>query len=380
MYKKWKIASLISLIFFIASCGMPSDSGTNENGNQQQSSGEGDSDPSVVVDQVDSNYYRPALSEDGTYATSENRGITLQLNSNINIKLFEEDLMRLSQNQFSTEDHFIQEGQLLPGDLVSTWLERRSEDNSEGLNPPSNNNSDSEERVPNYLSSILEQDYYVQNENGEYELAGISIGLAMNSVDYYSEEQYGPTLEQDISRDELIQQGESMADEIVSRMREMEDIPDVPIMVGLFEQAPTDDLAGGVYLQTGLSDSGTETVSNWQSTNEERLIFPLEGTDSQEGNMFMNFQNEVTQFFPNSSGVTGRAHYANNVLVDLQVEINTQFYGQGEMIAFTQFLNTAANNYLPENIEISIKVESLNGVESVLQRDENENSFTTEIF
>jgi len=359
---------------------MPSDSGTNENGNQQQSSGEGDSDSSVVVDQVDSNYYRPALSEDGTYATSENRGITLQLNSNINIKLFEEDLMRLSQNQFSTEDHFIQEGQLLPGDLVSTWLERRSEDNSEGLNPPSNNNSDSEERVPNYLSSILEQDYYVQNENGEYELAGISIGLAMNSVDYYSEEQYGPTLEQDISRDELIQQGESMADEIVSRMREMEDIPDVPIMVGLFEQALTDDLAGGVYLQTGLSESGTETVSNWQSTNEERLIFPLEGTDSQEGNMFMNFQNEVTQFFPNSSGVTGRAHYANNVLVDLQVEVNTQFYGQGEMIAFTQFLNTAANNYLPENIEISIKVESLNGVESVLQRDENENSFTTEIF
>ncbi|PJH64193.1 CamS family sex pheromone protein, partial [Salmonella enterica subsp. enterica serovar Enteritidis] len=43
-------------------------------------------------------------------------------------------------------------------------------------------------------------------------------------------------------------------------------------------------------------------------------------------------------------------------------------------------LNTAANNYLPENIEISIKVESLNGVESVLQRDENENSFNTEIF
>jgi len=370
----------MSLVFFVASCGMPSDTGTNESGEPQQSSGGENTASSVVVDQVDSNYYRPLLSEDGTYPTSENRGVTLQLNSNINIKLFEEDLMRLSQNHFSTEDHFIQEGQLLPGDLVSTWLERRSEDNPEGLNPSANDSSDSEDRVPNYLSSILEQDYYVQNENDEYELAGISIGLAMNSIDYYSEEQYGPTLEQDIPRDELIQQGESMANEIVSRMRGMEDIPDVPIMVGLFEQAPTDDLAGGVYLQTGLSDSGTDTVSNWQSTNEERLVFPLEGTDSQEGNMFMNFQNEVKEFFPNSNGVTGRAHYVNDALVDLQVEINTQFYGQGEMIAFTQFLNTAANNYLPKNNTISIKVESLNGVESVLQRKENEDTFTTEVF
>lgn len=374
--KKWKITSLTSLVVFLASCGIFSGSDSN-----QPSGQEGANDGSPVVEEtVDADFYRPILTEDGTYPTSENRGITLQLNSNINIELFEQDLMRLSQDHFSTEDHYFQEGQYLPSDLVSTWLERRSEDNPEGLNPPSNDSTDPEEREPNYLSSILEQDYYVQNEDGEYELAGISIGLAMNSVDYYPAYQYGPTLEQEIPRDELLQAGENVANEVVSRMRGMEEIGDVPIMVGIFEQAPSDDLAGGVYLQKGTSEGGSDSVSNWESLNEERIIFPLEGTDTQEGNMFMNFQSVVEQFFPNLSGVIGRAHYVNDLLVNLEVEITTQFYGQGEMIAFTQFLNTTANNYLPENIEIDIVVESLNGIESVLKREANEDSFITQVF
>ena len=101
----------------------------------------------------------------------------MSLNSGINISLFEKDLMRLSQDTFSTETHFIQEGQYLSKELVNSWLDRKSEDNPEGLNPPES--GEGEDRVPRYLNSILEFDFFTESEEN-LQLAGISIGLALN--------------------------------------------------------------------------------------------------------------------------------------------------------------------------------------------------------
>src|SRR5699024_11273906 len=85
----------------------------------------------VARNQLGDDFYRPALDEDGQYRTSKTRGMTLSLNSGINISLFEKDLMRLSQDTFSTETHFIQEGQYLSKELVNSWL--RSEEHTSEL-------------------------------------------------------------------------------------------------------------------------------------------------------------------------------------------------------------------------------------------------------
>lgn len=347
-----------------------------------------DNEISTVDIQVDSEYYRPVISEDGTYTPSQHRGITRQLNSGVNIRTFESDLMRHSQRYFSTETHFLQEGQFLSANEVYSWLARYEEpaepeeaeevEESLGLNPPSNGSLNPEERNPNYLSSILEHDFYIQTENG-LELAGLSIGLALNSVDYYSDE-LGTRFEQSISTEELLEEGQQMSDEVVSRLREKEGLENIPIMIGLFEQSTQDDLAPGTYLAIGLSEEGESTVSEWNAVNEERLVFPLEGMQSAEGNSFANFRSEVENFFPNISGVTGVAHYMEEQLIHLQIDIMIQFYGKGEIIAFTQFLNEAALNYLPDTTPIEIRIESLNGMESFLYRENNQEEFDVFIY
>lgn len=370
------------MVLFLVSCGIlpdPIDPDEEVQEGEEGASEEdtAEEDPNIVEIQVDADYYRPVITEEGTYEVSQNRGVTTRLNSNINIKLFEDDLMRLSQEHFPTDNHFFQEGQFLPSNLAQSWLQRRSEDNEEGLNPEASGEGDS--RTPEYLESILEHNYYVQTDDG-LQLAGVSIGLALNSVDYYQTEQFGPTSEQEIDQAEMIEQGQQIADEVVSRMREIEGLGEVPIMVGLYEQAAQDDLAGGVYVMRGISENGAGSVSGWEELNEERLIFPLEGMESAEGNAFANFQSEVENFFPNLSGITGRAHRINEGLASLEIDIMTQFYGKGEMIAFTQYLNETATNFLPDNVAIEIKVESLNGIEAFLQREADEDEFNAHIF
>lgn len=405
MKSKRLIGMLLTSALFLSACGFfpdpvdpnqpPAENG--ETTREGETDGQ-DEESSIVEVQIDSEYYRPVVREDGTYAPSQSRGITRRLNSNLNMRTFESDLMRHAHRHFPTSDHFFQEGQFIPSATINSWLRRQEpieededidddEQNEEaadtteasedlGLNPEDNSGADSEERNPIYLSSILEHNFYEQTEEG-LQLAGISIGLAMNSVDYYGDNR---DQEQVIPLDELLEEGQDMADQIVSYLREMEDLADVPIMVALFEQSRRDSLAPGTYFAEGLSDGGSDSVNSWNRINEDRLVFPLEGMQSAEGNSFANFRSEVEGFFPNISGITGVGHYVEEQLVHLQIDVMTQFYGKGEIIAFTQFVNEAASNFLPGNVPVEIRLESLNGMEAFLHRENDEDDYEVFIF
>ncbi|MDN6194911.1 MAG: CamS family sex pheromone protein, partial [Atopostipes suicloacalis] len=110
--------------FLLASC----QSDNKEDSTQEEERVEQEDESAAVSrNQLGKSYYRPALDEEGHYVTSQNRGETLSLNSGININLFEKDLIRLSQENYPTDQYFVQEGQYLSEELVSSWIGRESE-------------------------------------------------------------------------------------------------------------------------------------------------------------------------------------------------------------------------------------------------------------
>lgn len=331
-----------------------------------------------TTSQLSGEYYS-AIITDGAYQTSLNRGVTLGLNSNVNLKAFETGLMDLSQEHFSSDSYFFQEGQYINTETTSKWLARLSEDNPDGLNPEDNGKDEPNERNPIYLDSLLEQDYMVQTDDG-FALGGISIGLALNSVDYYTKIEYGAEFETKISRDDLLAEGKKMADKIVQRLRETEGIGDIPIVVGIFEQTSKDNLAGGVYVSEAISQDGSTSLQDWTTINQEKVIFPTGGGESNELSSFENFKAEIENFFPNLSGVTAEALYTDDQIVNMKVSINTQFYGESEVIAFTQHVTEKASSYLMPNIPIEITIKSINGTEAFLAREAGETEFYTHVF
>lgn len=365
--KQWLSVLACSLI--LMACAGPQN-------DQSKNKSKEESKETLVTGETNDKYYRPVLDENGRYKTSKNRGITQEMNSPTNMNLIEKDLNRLAQAEFSPKDYLFQEGQYLPPDLVGSWLGRKSKDNEQGLNPAASGKG--KERTPNYISTIVEYDFYKETKDG-VKLAGMALGLGMNSVDYYPEYQYGPILEQKISREDLLKQGKSMANTIVARTRQIEGVGKIPIMVGIFEQSAQDDLAGGVFLATGKSEKSSTSVSGWSNLNEKRLIFPLEGDNNAEGNAFSNFQSEVESFFPNISGVIGRAHYIDDSLAALNIEVTPHFYGRAEIIAFTQLLHQTAADYLPKEGSTEIVVESLDGVQAIIVRQAGEKEYRSHV-
>lgn len=333
----------------------------------------------TTTNQLSNAYYR-AMIVDGIYKSSQNRGVSLELNSSVNMKDFESGLLDVARNVFSTDTYYFQEGQVITEKTAQKWLGRQTEENPEGLNPTGNDSTDPAKRVPLYLNQIVEQDYMIQTDKG-FELGGIAIGLAMNQIDYFTTKDdkdriYSHELKLDLAKVE--EHAKQYGNKIVERLRQEEGLASIPIVVGIFVQSPQDSLAGGVYTFEGLSNEGN-TVAEWVPRNEKKVLFPSD-EESEDASHFANFKNEVQSFFPNLSGVTGVGHYKNSQLQSLKINVMTQFYGETEIIAFTQHITDAASQYLPQNAQIEIKVESIDGIESFVARDKGNQNFTYHIF
>ncbi len=104
------------------------------------------------------------------------------------------------------------------------------------------------------------------------------------------------------------------------------------------------------------------------------------GPSTNDEDSFDNFKSTIQGFFPNLSGVTAQAQYTDGSLTGMNVNITTQFYSQTEIISFTQYIQGAAQKYLPANAPIDITVQSTEGIQSFLSRKANEKKFSAHIF
>lgn len=304
-------------------------------------------------------------------------GATLSLNTGFNLKNFETGLIDLSRSVFPTNQYFFREGQIIDAETTAKWIARKSDKNPDGLNPADNGDTSPTGRAPIYLAQILEQDYMIQTENN-FELGGISIGIAMNSVDYYTND--GKDAETEISNEAMIEQAKAIANTILTRLRQNDALKAVPIVFGVFRQTSKDDIGGGVYVLEATSVEGTE-ITNWSNVNQKVVVLPLVNESAtEESTAFENFRTEVQNFFPNLSGVTARVMYQDNVAKKMVVNIMTQFYGESEIIALAQHVTDVANKYLPKTTPVEVRISSINGVEAFLLQDMSQGVFTYHIF
>lgn len=324
--------------------------------------------------------------ENGKYKTSSARGLMVTQTDNVlNVKSMETGLTDLSKKAFPTNKYLLQEGQYLKKATITKWVERKSKSNPEGLNPASNGSTDANKRTPLYLQQVLEQDYVTQEDNNKgVKLNGISIGLGMNTVDYYQKEEYGAEYKTQISDATLLAQGKQMADTVLKRLRQNQDLKNIPITIAIYKQADKDSLVGGVYVAYSQNKAGTTKVSDWTSLNQKNQVLPTvnneKAINSGDSDAFSNFKTQVQTFFPNLAGVVAQTHYENSQLQGMKITINTQFYGETEITSFTQYIAQAAGRYLPRNIPIEITVQSTQGIQAFVARNSGAKSFYSHVF
>lgn len=344
---------------------------------------------------ISEKYYRTIM----PFEPGEARGMVVNnLNTRYDITEFETGLMRIAQNSFPTDKYVFKEGQYLDGGTVSAWLERemtpaqvkakeeelqakakKEKSNKKvtvknlGLNPIDTGKGDvhkRNEKNPIYLAHIIEHDYLVQSgKKDTYQLGGIAVGLALNSVHYYREEAFGAVFEKNIPRSVLEAEGKKIAKQVVSRLRTIDELKNVPITVGLFEQESRSSVVPGNFFAYTEVSQGSNDIGSWKDVKEEYILFPSGKAEKEHRDdltFFENFKQDVEEYFPNFNGVIGKGFYVDGQLQELNIEIPIQFYGKAEAIGFTQYVTGLVMEHFPNYISVQVSVSSVLGQEALI--------------
>jgi protein involved in sex pheromone biosynthesis len=303
------------------------------------------------------------------FKKSASRGLIVSnIDTKYDMQEAEEGLLRLSTQHFDTKTHYFQEGQHIDKETAQSWLSRSSTDEA-GLNPPikeGKNEDKASEEAPNYLAHIVEQNYLVMTNEKKLRLAGISVGLALNSISYSRS-----GTETKITDKVIEQQGMKMAEEVVRRLRTQEGLSDIPIVVGLFKQESRNSIVPGAYFASAVAGKGQSAPVGWKKVVEKYVVYPASSETGEYRDMnttFDNFKQDIDTYFPSFVNVIGKGFYKDGSLKSLQIEVPIQFFGTSETIGFTQYMTGLVLKYFP-NVHTEVSITSVNGPEALIVKE-----------
>ncbi len=376
---KKTVAGLFIIVFVLAGCA-PDFGDEQEEAVIDESMDDSLSETAIIPKyNLDEENYRVLIDSN----LSQARGvITNQVANRLDIDELEEGLRRHSMEVYDPDTYYFQEGQYFTDDILYKWLDRYDEeDNPQGLNPEADESKEDEELReeeednPKYLSHILEQNYLRKTEDDSVELAGISIGIAMKSVYRFQTGIGEPYLYEDISEKEMLSEANEIAEEVVQRIREMEGIGNVPIMLSIFREESQSSLVPGNFVAKTNVAGDSSSVGEWQDINEENVLFPSnygKNTYPDVWATLVDFESDIGSYFPNYVSVIGKGFFRNGELRKLTVEIPVSFYGKSELIGFTQYAYGLVLSGFPSDYQLEVNITSGDKQEALIVRDAGE--------
>ncbi|WP_173917419.1 CamS family sex pheromone protein [Halobacillus sp. Marseille-Q1614] len=368
-------ALLLAVILLVSAC-TPVYDNTDE---VVRETTEENSEETAIIPNYDleDDNYRMILT-DGSKRISAARGVTTnQMGNRLDIAEFERGMMRHSKGYYDPEEYYFQPGQFLDDDTILSWLSRYDKDsNPEGLNPKLNEENASEEdfrETPRYISNIVEQDYLIRSEDDVVELSGLTIGISMRSVYNFTAE--GRDYSQNIPTSESVEKGQEYAGKILERIREMEELQDIPVVFAIYEEEKSNSESPGNFLMKGHARGSDNSIRNWEEINEDYVLFPSKEAEENyfdDAEKFSDFRSAVSDYFPNFVGMIANGFYVDEELSEVQIDIPIQFDSQTEVIGFTQYVYSLVMEMFEDHYSVQVRINSMDKQESLIVKKRGE--------
>ncbi|UXS76234.1 CamS family sex pheromone protein [Staphylococcus chromogenes] len=380
---------IVGLSLVLVGCG-PDD---NEPSSSKENTSTQNDVKQIATDKnVQGDNYRTIL----PFKESQARGLTQENMANTyNGEDFETGLLNISKQVFPTDDYLYQDGQFLDKKTIQAYLEpkltkseldemsdkekeeRKATENL-GLNPSVHGETDEEKiakNSPQVLSNIFEQNFYDNGDTSGKKLKGMTIGLAMNQVYYYQKEKYGETFSVDLDKKKVEKQGQEMAEEMLSRLRENEKLKDIPITFAIYMQSGKDQITPGAFVSYATSEENGEALKEWNTVNEQTVLVPSrEAADLNEqfNSNFRDFNHSLQSYFTNFTQAVGKAKFKDKKLQSLTVDLPIDYYGKAELIGITQYVTQLAEKDFGDVEEYEIHIKDGNESRALITKSKDD--------
>lgn len=232
-------------------------------------------------------------------------------------------LQTMSSSYFPVDKYFISEGAVINEALYSNLLRYESDTNPNGLNPKAGDEYDTvggrKVEQPVVIIDLFEMNYYESNAT-DAKLSGISIALALNKA-VTTDDGFSDSL----SEQDMITYSENAARKLVSIIRQLPNMSQVPIFVGLYSLEKSDSNLSGGYVSSAYFKS---TSGQFEQVKQQWMMVP----SSTASRLFPEFITEfeimkraVGDFIPEEQvGFVGKTRVIDDQIQYLQLSINLQ--------------------------------------------------------
>ena len=387
MKKRTLIVMGLSLV--LVGCG-PNEN--NHSSSKESTSNQNDVKQIATDKNVQGDNYRTIL----PFKESQARGLTQEnMVNTFNGEDFETGLLNISKEVFPTDDYLYQDGQFLDKKTIQAYLkpqltkdeldkmkDKDKEDSKAtenlGLNPSVHGETDEEKiakNSPQVLSNILEQNFYDNGDTSGKKIKGMTIGLAMTQVYYYQKEKYGETFSVDLDKKKVEKQGQEMAEEMLSRLRENEKLKDIPITFAIYMQSGKDQITPGAFVSYATSEENGEALKEWNTVKEQTVLVPSrEASDLNEqfNANFRDFNHSLQSYFTNFTQAVGKAKFKDKKLQSLTVDLPIDYYGKAELIGITQYVTQLAEKNFGDVGEYEIHIKDGNESRALITKTKDD--------
>lgn len=368
-----KIFLLIVVVFLLASC-----SSFNKNDSKEIEPDDEDADTDVSVlpsYSLSDDQYKIIL----PFKPSAARGLIInQIHNRVDVDAMEEGLRRLSTETYDPEKYVYEEGQYITESMAIDWID--------GLNPKIKKLTPGEEKDkdkvkkkikehqknPRTFTHVLEQNYLQRTEDNKVKIVGVSLGIAVKSLYSFQVAAGGDTYEQKVSKSDALKTGKKVASQIVQDLRKDENFPEVPIFVTIYQEAEKASPVPGDFIAKTKVKKDSDSLGKWESITEEHVLFPSSHAKeeyNEDYQKFKAFSDQIEEYFPNYVGTIGTGFYIQKDMKRLSLNIPIEFYGQGEVLGFSQYVYGLVKETFSNHYDIEVTIESTDGAESLIYRE-----------
>ncbi len=287
------------------------------------------------------------------------------INSNVvdfNIETIEKGLIQLSNNFFSVNDCYYQEGQYLTQNRLKELLGK------DKLNKIETQTIKGKKINPTIISAIYEKNFLDKQGN----IKGISLGIVLNQYQAYDQNNNYVVMD----KNQVVDFGKNASNKLIDYMRDNFKLDEVPIMVALYLEASPESNVGGNYLYYGVSDKNKITFNYIDQKNYYMNSDNVKKLDVTNYKNFEKFEN-VIRNYDNSIYVSGLGFYNGNSLAKLDITITKSYYSYGDLLYISQLLSDNVIKYF-KDVKVVIEVKAINDIKSYIVKEEGETS--TDIF
>ena len=353
-----------------------------------------DSEAEGLEEQLLTNVYTPEYYKTLVpYVSSETRGLVYSyLPNRYDMDEFESALMRHSQDYYKIDDVYFQEGMYLSRDFIKGLLWDDADMTEIKTSNPDyksyslNTNDGKMVEIngvnvsPSYLAYVLEQNY-IKIENDSQKLEGITVGLALNPYQKYTDEAGYEQLTK-MDEEALIKEGKKLAQELLVLLRQQEGLENVDIMLGLYILEEQSAVIPGNMVAKTLVEADSNEIKDWTEITEQYYLLPsdeVQTLDYQTAEQFKTFKEVITDYYPHYYGIIGIAQTINNQIVSIDITINVQFYSLSEKLSFHQLISSLIEENFMNHYDINVTVRSSDEIYGILHRGANESEITLKL-